>query len=630
MKRQILKYMLIGATVLGTATSCNDSFLERNPTHDLNNNTFWNTASDLQAYCNGIYNEAASNGTYKFLIGFNSDSWSVKVSGPFTFEAMSDNFATMDGSQVWASAVAAGIENVPSGNTSYASWSWTLLRRINVFLENYNRATGVAEEIRNRYAGEALFFRAWFYLYMVENYGGVPLITKSLDTESPELYAPRNTREECMAQVLEDINHAIDYLPASEWGDNRVTKGAALALKSRICLFEGTFRKYHGINGAEQFLNECVDASEKCMNLGYEIYNTGNPKKDYTALFTTDDLSKNKEVILYRKYEDPVHCHRMCGYTVNLRNGGTKDFVDDYLCIDHDGKARPVALSEDYSNDTPELEFTNRDPRLSQTFLAPGYVPNEYTDKGADGLDADGNETPAKQLFEDANNGKYSFPRLGNMKTWPSLTGYHSIKYYIREQDRKGFGKETQDYPLFRYAEVLLNLAEAKDCLGQCDQSVLDKTVNVLRDRAGMPHLEIAGLQMDPKYASYGLPALTIEIRRERRVELSFEFLRYYDLMRWAWGDKLKERVLGIRMEDKDFDDPRYGGALTKGGSSTAGSNPVYVFKAADGKQYVDPYEGTNYATSRRSFDPNKDYLRPIPKSAITNNTNIEQNPGWD
>ena len=588
--KRICKYMIMGAVAL-SMTACNDSFLDRTPTNDLNDNAFWNTTSDLETYCNGIYNEAASNGTYRFMIGFHSDAYSVKVTGPYSMEAMSDNFATMDGSQTWASAVAAGIENQPSGNPSYASWTWNLLRRINVFMANYDRVQ-TDESAKLPYVGEALFFRAWFYLYMVQNYGDVPLVTIPLETNSPELYGERTPRKEVMAQVLKDINDACTYLPAEEWGANRLTRGAALALKARIGLYEGTYRKYHKLGDEAEFLNACVEACEQLMKMGYEIYDTGNPNKDYTTLFTTDDLSSNKEVIFYRKYAAGLKRHRMCGYTVNLRNGGTKDFVDDYLCLDADGVARPVALSHDYSNDTPEQEFANRDPRLSQTFLAPG-------------------NDAAKALFEDGNLGKFTFPRLGNMTNWPTLTGYHAIKYYIREQDKKGFNEETHDYPLFRYAEVLLNYAEAKAELGQCTQDVLDETINVLRDRVDMPHLTV-NPEMDPKYAKYGLDALLIEIRRERRVELSFEYLRYQDLMRWAWGDKLKERVLGMRLEDSAFSDPRYDGNITKAGSSNAGKNPVYVFVAEDGKQYIDAYGGTNYAVERRSFDPAKDYLRPI------------------
>ncbi|WP_303011007.1 RagB/SusD family nutrient uptake outer membrane protein [uncultured Bacteroides sp.] len=604
----IQKYSLLSTIVL-SVSACNDSFLDRTPTNDLNDEAYWNTSSDLEAYTNGIYNEAASNGTYKFMVGFHSDAYSVKVVGPYSMEAMSDNFATMDASQTWASAVAAGIENQPSGNPNYGSWSWTLLRRINVFLANYERATGVTEIVRNRYAGEALFFRAWFYLYMVQTYGDVPLIIKPLETNSEELYGARTPRKEVMQQVLTDINAACSYLPEENWGENRLTKAAALALKARISLYEGTYRKYHNLGDETEFLNACVSACEELMGMGYSIYNTGNPQSDYTALFTTDDLSTNSEVIFYRKYAEGLKRHRMCGYTVNLRNGGTKDFVDDFLCIDHDGVARPVALSLDYSNDTPEQEFANRDPRLGQTFLAPG-------------------NDAAKALFIDAANANRTFPRIGNMEGWPTLTGYHAIKYYIREQDKKGFNAETQDYPLFRYAEVLLNYAEAKAELGQCDQAILDKTINLLRDRAGMPHLN-ANPEMDPKYANYGISSLLVEIRRERRVELSFEYLRYQDLMRWAWGEKLKERVLGMRLEDADFNDARYEGGITKGGSADAGQNPVYVFKASDGKQYIDAYENTNYATARRSFDPKKDYLRPLPSSAISKNTNLEQNYGW-
>ncbi len=606
--KRICKYMIMGAVAL-SMTACNDSFLDRTPTNDLNDNAFWNTTSDLETYCNGIYNEAASNGTYRFMIGFHSDAYSVKVTGPYSMEAMSDNFATMDGSQTWASAVAAGIENQPSGNPSYASWTWNLLRRINVFMANYDRVQ-TDESAKLPYVGEALFFRAWFYLYMVQNYGDVPLVTIPLETNSPELYGERTPRKEVMAQVLKDINDACTYLPAEEWGANRLTRGAALALKARIGLYEGTYRKYHKLGDEAEFLNACVEACEQLMKMGYEIYDTGNPNKDYTTLFTTDDLSSNKEVIFYRKYAAGLKRHRMCGYTVNLRNGGTKDFVDDYLCLDADGVARPVALSHDYSNDTPEQEFANRDPRLSQTFLAPG-------------------NDAAKALFEDGNLGKFTFPRLGNMTNWPTLTGYHAIKYYIREQDKKGFNEETHDYPLFRYAEVLLNYAEAKAELGQCTQDVLDETINVLRDRVDMPHLTV-NPEMDPKYAKYGLDALLIEIRRERRVELSFEYLRYQDLMRWSWGDKLKERVLGMRLEDSAFSDPRYDGNITKAGSSNAGKNPVYVFVAEDGKQYIDAYGGTNYAVERRSFDPAKDYLRPIPSSAIAANPALGQNPGWE
>lgn len=602
-------YKSISLVVISLAlTACNDSFLDRTPTNDLNETAYWRTIADLEAYTNGIYDEAGNNSLYKFMVGYGHTAWASNTQSVYTFESMSDNFVTIDGSQIWASTVAAGVENIPTDNLSYGygAWRWDLLRRINVFLTNYEQVSA-DESIKKQYAGEALFFRAWFYFYMVQNYGDVPLITKPLDTQSEELYGPRTPRKEVMTQVLKDINDACEYLPV-EWTANRLTKGAALALKSRIGLYEGTYRKYHNLGDHDEFLKACVDASEKLMTMGYQIYNTGKPAADYTVLFTSEDLASNKEVILYRKYAPDLFTHRMCGYIIEKRNGGTKDFVDDFLRIDSDKKARPIALSSEYSNDTPEEEFLNRDPRLAQTFVSPGTK-------------------AAKEIFQESSLGNKSFPRVGNMTNWATLTGYHAIKFYIQEQHRKGYNKETQDYPLFRYAEVLLNLAEAKAELNTITQADLNNTINLLRDRVGMPHLTM-NPEMDPKYSNLGISALLVEIRRERRVELSFEQLRYQDLMRWRQGDKLKERVLGMRLEDADFNDPRYDGEVKKYGTPDA-QNPVHVFKAADNKQYIDPYAGTNYAAERRAFDPKKDYLRPIPKSALNKNNALEQNPNW-
>lgn len=647
------------------ATSCNDSFLDRNPTNDMNGDVFWKNIEHLEAYTNGIYNEAGDNGTYKFLLGFTGDAWSSNTKSVITREAMSDNYASLDANQTWASTVAAGIENVPNGNTNYGCWSWTLLRRINVFLENYQRASGV-EAIKNRYAGEALFFRAWFYLDMVQNYGDVPLILKVLDTNSDELYGERTDRKVVMDQVLKDINLACDYLPVS-WGSgksNRITKGAALALKSRICLYEGTYRKYHNLGDYEKFLQECVNAGKELMNEGkeeavfkYSIYNTGKPEYDYSntdvwpdyaTLFMSDDLESNPEVILYRKYAPDLLMHRQCGYIVNKRAGGTKDFVEDFLYKVDENTALPVGspqLAGIYDDRTPEQEFANRDPRLSQTFIAPCQVSLNATDEEKNAL-----KTAAKKIFQDSPAGSLSFPRLGDMATWPNPTGYQLIKYYSRVQDKLGYGKETFDYPLFRYAEVLLNQAEALAELNQINQTVLDKTINVLRDRVNMPHLNI-NPPMDPKYADLGISSLLVEIRRERRVELSFEMFRYQDLMRWAQGEKLAERVLGMRFEDEDYDNKdRYGKfdptdkeedttkkrvirgvyrpgevVLNDEGKNTV-TNVVRTFEK-NGKHYIDVYANTNWAAERRSFDPDVDYLRPIPQSALSNNPNLRPNP---
>ena len=203
----------------------------------------------------------------------------------------------------------------------------------------------------------------------------------------------------------------------------RVTKGAALALKSRICLYEGTYRKYHGLGDYENFLQEAVKASEALMAMKkYEIYNTGNPDRDYATLFTSDDLTDNKEVILFRKYVAGLLGHRLCGYLVASGNGATKDFVADFLCIEPDGSAKPVALSETFNDDEYENVLDNRDPRLTQIVLDPRH---------------------SKEILY--NKDKFIFPRVAGMTGWESATGYHVIKYYIAEQDMKGYGNETHD-----------------------------------------------------------------------------------------------------------------------------------------------------------------------------------------
>ena len=241
-----------------------------------------------------------------------------------------------------------------------------------------------------------------------------------------------------------------------------------------------------------------------------------------------------------------------------------------------------------FNDDEYENVLDNRDPRLTQIVLDPRH---------------------SKEILY--NKDKFIFPRVAGMTGWESATGYHVIKYYIAEQDMKGYGNETHDAPLLRYAEVLLNLAEAKAELGTITQSDLDRTVNVIRDRAGMPHLTLNPV-MDPKYAAEGLSSLIIEIRRERRVELCFEDTRYQDLMRWKWGKRLANRVLGMRFEPSDFDNPRFNPSEGK-----ADPERVKLFEL-NGKHYIDVFAGTDW--ENRSFDENKHYYHPIPVNVIGKN----------
>ncbi len=592
MKNKILN--LICFLIISVSfNACDDGFLDRIPEAALNNETYWNSEASLKIYNNGIYNEAGGNFSYYFLLGYFSAPFQSGYYGMAWEDCMSDNAAPLDNSLNDYQIIATGQHVVPD-YPDKRGWNWSLLYRINFFLENYNK-TPVADETKNMYAGEVRLFRAWFYFDKVKHFGDVPWINETLNLDSEMLYAPRDSRSDVMAHVLEDINFAIAHLPEAWPSDEaRFNRWAALALKSRIALYEGTYQKYHNQGGsADKWFQEAVNSAEEIiMNGPFSLYTTGDIENDYNMLFRQVDLHKVSEAIGFRKYVTGVFAHRYVGYERARRNGLTKDLAEDYLCTD----GKPISLSSVYKGDENIYDFfSNRDPRLRQICLHP-----DDTEKYL---------IPSDVKAKDE---KLNYPRFSGMTGgWLTTTGYTMIKYFDVEEYFKGFGKEENDALLFRLGEVLLNYAEAKAELGNLTQMDLDLSINKLRERVGMPFLNL-DVEMDPKYADTGLSAILLEIRRERRIELAFEGFRYDDLMRWAWGDRLENRVLGMRVEG-DIND-QYPNAQI---------NTINL----DGKNYVDVYKGSRF--ENRIFDPSKHYLFPIAKTVIAQNPAIEQNPGW-
>lgn len=579
---------LLYILIIACFCSCSKDFLDRNPTTDLNNNTFWNTEADLKSFSNGIYNDAGNNALYTFYLGFTNIPFGSATHAVVPYEVSSDNHASLAAEHIAFARVSAG-QNFVATNASDAGWNWGILRKCNIMLRNYTKAQ-ILESIRNNYAGEAYFFRAWFYLDKVQNFGDVPYVSKPLDNTSEELFEARQPRKQVMDSVLRDIDMAINYLPASWSTPGRVNKYVALALKSRLCLYEGTYRKYHNLGDYEKYLNQCVDASALLMSSGkYSLYKTGNTATDYKTLFVTKDLSTNPEVIFSRAYVQGVLTHNMSGYVASQLAGPTRDFVEDFLCLESDGSAKPVALSTAYSNSSMEAEFNNRDPRLKQIVLDP---------------------REEQAVFKT----QVGYPRLQGMQGNVSPTGYHLIKYYDYNQMLLSTNQDT-DAPLFRYAEVLLNFIEAKAVLGQATKTDLDQSVNLVRRRAGVPDLTMTPVA-DPKYAALGLDPLIVEIRRERRIELCYEQLRYQDLMRWKMGAQLNKQVLGIRFEPTDRANPKFAAV-----SSSVKTTTV------NGKNYIDVLASSELRN--RKFTESKNYLFPIPINVISKNPAIGQNPDW-
>lgn len=589
----IIKSCTLSAAIL-LFISCNDDFLEREPLDEISSESFWKTEDNLLVYNNSLYDLARNDDNVPILMGhddgFDSHKYSIWFQDEFT-----DNMAPRHDRHIFFQQIRAGKHAVPSNAADqwFGYKGWDFVRAINVGLENYHRAE-LDEETINKYAAEARLFRAWFYADKVQKFRDVPWVERSLDIESEELYAPRTPREEAMAKVLEDLNFATEHLP-DDWEDGnapgRLNRWCALLIKSRLCLFEGTWRKYHGGSDPEMWLQEAADAAKEVMNNGpYSLYNTGDPENDYNAYHRILDVSGNPEVMYWRKYQIGTFTNWVQAY-FPYTGGATKSLVEDYLCTD----GLPISLSPLYQGDDQiEDVFVNRDPRLRQTILHP-----------------EDSEKYGYHLYDGRD-----YPRVTGMEGgFITETGYHIIKCYNAD-DWAGKAYNTGESPaiILRFGEILLNYAEARAELGALTQQDLDISINLLRDRVGMPHMMLGAIPVDPRYAGDGVSTLIVEIRRERRIELFMEGHRLADLMRWKQGKKLEIPTMGMRWDDAAI--ARYPNAVVK-----SSEDPE------SGKTYIDVYQGTDWAEP--VFDESKHYLWPIPLSALAQNEEIKQNPNW-
>ncbi|MGY4385218.1 hypothetical protein ACVWYN_002254 [Pedobacter sp. UYP24] len=489
-------------------------------------------------------------------------------------------------------------------------WKWKNLRNVNYFLQNYRRG-GISSSISNKYAATARFFRAYFYSNMVTRYGDVPWYSQPIETtDDAQLKKGRDSRVLVMDSVLNDIDFAIANLPANQ-SPGEVNKWTALALKSRLCLSEGTFRKYHtefALKDAERFLQASATAAEQLIDQGpYSLY-TSSPEKAYTDLFHALDVVAN-EVILARQYSNSLQIfHNVNYYTVSPsfgKPGLEKKLVNSYLMKDG---SRFTDLPG-YATKQFLEEVKDRDPRLSQTVRTPGY-------KRVD----------------------------GNIVLAPSyagtVTGYQLTKF-VTAQANDANGKSPTPLPIFRLAEAMLNFAEAKAELGTLTQADLDKSIGKLRSRVGMPSLNLAAANSNPdpylagQYTHVtGLNrGVVLEIRRERRIELVMEGFRWNDLMRWKEGHLLTELFKGVYFQgagnyDLDGDGKTdlvlYSGMQPNvpGAQFLKLGTDVTLEHGTSGNIVINP-------TTPKSFNENKDYLYPLPTQDLLLNPNLKQNPNW-
>jgi starch-binding outer membrane protein, SusD/RagB family len=576
-----MKFKNISLTILTIffmLTACNEDYLERLPIDAVSTNDYWSTANDLKLFVNQFYTSFSDGG-----------SWS---GGIFWLDTGTDDLIHNN----YSSRIA-GFRTVPSSG----GWSYSAIRSVNYFLENYQTVEGDPTSY-NQYVGEAYFFRAYFYFNLLTTYGDVPWVEKTLQVDSEELFASRTSRKTIAENILKDLDQAISMMNSGpNENGTRLNKEIALLFKSRVALYEGTWEKYHqntpfGVSGSDgtAFLQAAADAAGQLINSGvYSIYQTGNPNADYWHLFNAPyNYNGHPEVMLWKKYDIGLgltHNHQRYLPRIGGGRGVTQSLINDYLCID----GKPIDGNPLYQGDaTTDDVILNRDPRIFQTIYSKGW-PMEIV-------------------------GSDTIRRFDRSHLWASdgskcTTGYQINKGALPDPNQYYTGGVgVNPSIIFRFGEALLNFAEAKAELGTLTQTDVDNSINLLRARVNMPNLILSEIENDPNWLFPDLSPVINEVRRERHVELAVEGYRWNDLMRWrAHHLFINQRPKGAMFIPELYPE------LTIGSS-------VFV----DENGYIDPYQTA--LPNGYLFNSNRDYLAPISTEQLTLNNNLVQNPGWD
>ena len=612
MKKSILSLSFVFTAF--ALVSCED-FLTKAPETSLSPDSYFSSKEELDLWANKIYSDVII--APLTLVQINGDD-----SGSSSLSDLQKGSLT------------------PSSK-SWSASTWKPLRNINYMLEK-NRCSD--SSVKSMYDGVAYFFRAWFYFNMVRQYGDIPWYDHVIGSgDAKDLNKPRDPRGYVMLKVMQDLDKAYDLLPA-KWESNsvyHVSKDAALALKSRAALFEGTFRKYHAGDvfvpqdeqtfeqiaiSSEYFLRQAVDAGSKM--LGRRKLYTGNTlglaslasNASYREYFILESAETNETILALRYSQEALVRHNIQFTYKNSRRSASQKFVNHYL----QANGEPIQNRAGWQTLQFDQVFKDRDPRMAQTLHGPDFVKVD--------VDAATNTHPKEQL---------SFERTFN--------GYRVIKY-ISDSSHEMASTSTADYAVLRYAEVLLNYAEAKAELGELTDDDVAKTIDVIRARVGMPAMKTVPTVTDDLMQQYyprakgSQLAAILEVRRERTVELVCEGFRQWDMLRWGEGAMLTPKAnggfrgiyvpgLGEFDLDKDgaVDICLYTG--TKPASSAPATNIIEiggVVKITGGSGSGDGYL-TYFDAEDYIWNEGRDYLWPIPadQRALTQGA-LSQNPGWD
>jgi hypothetical protein len=571
MKRiKIYLLMMLGLSI--TMTSC----LDLDPQDQLADGNIWKSSNDFKYFANNFY-------------GWTRDFTHIYNDAPHS-DLRSDLIIPLNGTNAFSH----GNNSITESDGNYTG-NYNNIRRTNLLLKNAANYTG--NETIDQYVGEAYFFRAYCHFELVQLFGDIIIVKNVMDINSPEMNKNRDDRGDVVDFIIQDLRDAAAKLPETAPENGRISKYTAYAFLSRVALYEGTWQKFreNEARGKELLGIAANAAKEVILNGGYELFKPAAlGDMAYKYLFTLEDAqstpvagltkSSNKEYIFYRRHDNDLS-----RFNINITHGAVgnaflinRKFVNMYLCSD----GLPIEKSNKFQGyNMMTSEFANRDNRMKNCFLQNGekYWVNDPGNCRIDWKGMDG---------EDANNALTCRASGGS--------GYQNRKWGTEREVVDYY--EGYDFPIIRYAEVLLNYAEAMyekdDAISNTD---LDLSLNLVRKRVNS---EMPGLSNE-LVSGNGLNMRT-EIRRERTVELYFEGFRIDDLKRWKTAEvEMPQDILGIKWTGTQFE-------TSWGTESSRAKNA----------------EGCLIMESGRTWSE-KNYLLPLPADQRQLNPKIGQNPDW-
>lgn len=579
MKRIIknISIACVGILTLGMA-SC----LDFEPEAQMNDATVWSKSENFELFANQFY------------------SWTRDIQGDKNYQnALSDGpHCDLRSDLIAGSSIntySAGTNSIPATDDNYE----ILYKRIyytNLLLknaENYTPASDISE-----YVAEAKFFRAYLYFELVQLYGNVILLTEPADMDSPEMNATRNDRGEVIDQCILDLQDAAKDLPDTPTENGGLGKDAAYAMLSRVALYEGTWQKFH-TNGASTTANTersttllqiAKDAANEVMERGHYklFYSEVLGTESYRYMFILEDAqcnpaglttSSNTEYIFSRRHraEDGVTLNITKAFLANAVYP-TRKMANLYVCQD----GLPIDKSSQFKGyTTATSEFENRDNRMLTTLIPNG---TKVWNNTANNCRTAWDDTDLERAIT---------------QSVTSNSGYQTHKWAVERQVTDRY--ETMDYPIIRYAEVLLNYAEATyELNGSISDTDLDESLNLVRARSNPNMTKLSNSLVN----NNGL-SMREEIRRERSVELALEGYRIDDLKRWATAStEMPQDQLGVLYTGTWFE-----------------SHWTTQSRALNAEGCIILYDGRVWE--------DKHYLYPLPSDQLQLNPNLGQNPGW-